>query len=97
MSKQNYGSFSSEDELDHLFAEQKGGGVKEASVRNTGKKSMVENVMENLDKVLIGLAVLLLVVFFLRSQPHHKPKEAHKKVTNAGETSQIISAEKVRN
>ena len=74
MSKQAYSSFSSEDELDHLFAEQKGARIKDTSARKTEKKTMMENVMENLDKVLIGLAVLLLVVFFLHSQPHHKSK-----------------------
>lgn len=74
MSKQAYSSFSSEDELDHLFAEQKGARVKDTSARNNEKKTMIENVMENLDKVLIGLAVLLLVAFILHSQPHHRPK-----------------------
>lgn len=74
MSKQAYGSFSSEDELDHLFAEQKGSQGKEVTGSNTGKKTMMENVMENLDKILIVLAVVLLVAFFLRPQPHHRPK-----------------------
>lgn len=88
MSKQAYSSFSSEDELDHLFAEQKGAGVKETSASNTGKKTMMENVMENLDKVLICLAVLLLVAFFVHSQPHHRSKQVNRKVGNAVETSQ---------
>ena len=97
MSKQTYSSFSSEDELDHLFNEQKGSGAKEVSVKNTGNKKMMEHVLENLDKVLIGIAVLLLIVFFLRSQHHHRSKEAHKNVMNSVETNQKIPADKIQN
>lgn len=59
-----------------------------------GKKTLREIVLENLDKILIVLAIVLLVVFYLHSQPQHRSKGVHKKVVDQGEETKAVEAEK---